>query len=138
MAPHFKKLLLEEDINKSDILVLSFDESLNQKTQSGQMDIIIRFWDNDAHCVQSRYLGSSFLGHAKSDNILEHVEKLTSDIDNTKVYQISMDGPNVNHKFYKELVKIRKSQMFHKMRDIGSCTLHIVSGSFKTGAEKSS
>ena len=26
LAPHFKKLLLE-DINKSDILVLSFDES---------------------------------------------------------------------------------------------------------------
>ena len=49
-----------------------------------------------------------------------------------------MDGPNVNHKFYKELVKIRKSQMFHKMIDIGSCTLHILSGSFKTGAEKSS
>ena len=71
LAPHFKKLLLE-DINKSDIFVWSFDESLNQKTQSGQMDIIIRFWDNDAHCVQSRYLGSSFLGHAKSDNILEH------------------------------------------------------------------
>ena len=73
LAPHFKKLLLE-DINKSDILVLSFDESLNEITQFGQMDIMIRFWNNDGHCVQSRYLGSSFLGHAKSDNILEHVE----------------------------------------------------------------
>ena len=49
-----------------------------------------------------------------------------------------MDGPRVNHKFYKELVKSRKLENFHSMIDIGSCNLHIVSGSFKTGAEKSS
>ena len=39
---------------------------------------------------------------------------------------------------YKELVKSLKSENFHSMIDIGLCNLHIVSGSFKTGGEKSS
>ena len=48
-----------------------------------------------------------------------------------------MDGPNVNLKFYQELTKKRKKQMFHSLLDIGSCCLHIIHGSFKTGAENS-
>ena len=48
-----------------------------------------------------------------------------------------MDGPNVNLKFYQELTKKRKGQMFHFLSDIGSCSLQIIHGSFKTVAEKS-
>ena len=47
-----------------------------------------------------------------------------------------MDGPNVNLKFYQELTKKRKGQMFHFLSDIGSCSLQIIHGSFKTVAEK--
>ena len=102
-----------KDIQKSNISVLSFDESLNKKTQFGQIDIIIRFWDSDSCCVQSRYLGSSFLGKTKHTNLLEHYQKITSDINNTKVYEISMADPQVNHNFYKKLVKNQKSKGFH-------------------------
>ena len=47
-----------------------------------------------------------------------------------------MDGPSVNLKFYNELVQDRQENMVHSLIDIGSCSLNIVHGSFKTGAEK--
>ena len=47
-----------------------------------------------------------------------------------------MDELNVNLRFYQELIKKRKEEhMFHSLLDIGSCSLHIIHGSFKTGAE---
>ena len=40
--------------------VVSFDESLNKKSQKKQMDIHIRFWGTNK--VITRYFGSQFLG----------------------------------------------------------------------------
>ena len=59
------------------------------------------------------------------------------DLNHGHLYGVSMDGPHVNLKFYQELTKKREEQMFHSLLDIGSCRLHIIHGSFKTGAEKS-
>ena len=47
-----------------------------------------------------------------------------------------MDDPSVNLKFYNEIVQERQENMVHSLIDIGSCSLHIVHGSFKTVAEK--
>ena len=47
-----------------------------------------------------------------------------------------MNGPSVNSKFYNEIVQDRQKNMVHSLIDVGSCSLHIVHGSFKTGAEK--
>ena len=47
-----------------------------------------------------------------------------------------MDELNVNLRFYQEVIKKRKEEhMFHSLLDIGSCSLHIIHGSSKTGAE---
>jgi len=48
-----------------------------------------------------------------------------------------MDGPNVNLKFYEELVKKKQEIKLHSFIDFGSCNLHIVHGNFRTGAEAS-
>ena len=48
-----------------------------------------------------------------------------------------MDVWNVNLKFYQKLTKNRKEQKFYSLLDIGSCSLRIIHGSFKTGAKKS-
>ena len=62
LATHFKKIL-KDGITKSDCYIVSFDESLNDITQTCQMDILIRYWDsNDS--VKVRYQTSSFLGHS--------------------------------------------------------------------------
>ena len=48
-----------------------------------------------------------------------------------------MDSPNVNLKVFKDFVENRTDRMIHALLDIGSCSLHIIHGRFKTGAEKS-
>ena len=120
LAPHFKKCLLD-DINASDINVYSFDESLNDVTQTSEMDLIVRYWDVNRSQVKSRYLGSSFLGHATHIDLLRHFNKVTEELSFSKLYQISMDGPNVNLKFYKEFVTSKESDAVHSLINIGSC-----------------
>ena len=36
-----------DEVRKADIVVLLFDESLNSKTQTCEMDVIVRYWDKD-------------------------------------------------------------------------------------------
>lgn len=59
IAEHFKTVLLSRI--KGPFTVL-FDESLNKKIQEKQMDIHVRFWDNELKQVVTRYLGSQFMG----------------------------------------------------------------------------
>ena len=88
-----------DEVRKADIVVLLFDESLNSKTQTCEMDVIVRYWDKDLELVKSRYLGSSFLGHARAKDLLEHLSKLTEEISSSEVFQVAMDSPSVNHNF---------------------------------------
>ena len=49
-----------------------------------------------------------------------------------------MDGPAVNQKLFRNVVKDRNKNLVHSLVDIGTCNLHIMSGSLKTGTEKTS
>ena len=51
--------------------------------------------------------------------------------------QVSMDGPSINWKFFNLLQKDRVEKEQHNLIDIGSCSLHIIHGASKTGAESS-
>lgn len=62
----------------------------------------------------------------------ESVDKLTL----SKILQLSMDGPNVNWKFFDSLRGDLKKEFNHEDICIGSCGLHILNNSFKDG-EKS-
>ena len=87
--------------------------------------------------VKSRYYRSSFLGHATHVDLLNHFNKIAGELQFSKLYQISMDGPNVNLKFYKEFLTSKQNETVHSLIDIGSCSLHVVHGSLKTGEEAS-
>ena len=98
LAPFFKSQLTD-DLEKSDIHVFSFDESLNDVTQTSEMDLYVRYWDVNARQVESRYCGSdSFLGHATHKDLLKHLGEIAKDLSPSKLYHISMDGANVNVK----------------------------------------
>ena len=133
LAPHFKSLLVES-INHADNFVLLFDESLNFENQKTQLDVHIRSWQADK--VSSRYFGSEFLGHGNAKNLVEHVSKCIEQLYFLKCLQISMDGPNVNWKFYKDITLQIKTDFNNDLIDIGSCGLHILHGAFKTAIEK--
>ncbi|XP_073721650.1 uncharacterized protein [Misgurnus anguillicaudatus] len=89
LAPFFKQQLVDT-INKAGSFVFMFDESLNQSTKKKQLDVHVRFWDDD--CVQSRYLGSQFLGHGTAQDLLHHIKECVAKLNMMQLISISMDG----------------------------------------------
>ena len=53
------------------------------------------------------------------------------------MFQVSMDGPNVNWKLYNSIVQEwSENDDYPDLIDIGSCSLHVVHGTFRTGVQK--
>ena len=131
LAEHFKEMLMKSVKGYFTIL---FDESLNKKSQSKQMDIHVRFWEGNK--VITRYFGSQFLGHATANDMVKHFEEsvVNSGLLVSNLAQISMDGPSVNWKFFADMKKKLSDDYECMLINIGSCGLHIVHNSFKTGA----
>ena len=50
--------------------------------------------------------------------------------------QISMNGPSANWKLFELIQKDREEKQQKKLLDIGLCSLHIIHGACKSGAEK--
>ena len=131
IAPYFASLLLE-DIKHSDNFSISFDESLNSVTVNKQMDIVTTFWDKLNSKVEVPYLISIFL--TRADDLLKAFQEATSKLALDKMLQMSMDGPSVNWKFYEKLIKSREKSELTGSINIGGCGLHVIHGTFKSGA----
>lgn len=99
LAPHFLNVL-EGCLKRCDNYVLCFDESLNKISQKSQMDIFVRYWNEENNLVKCSYLTSVFIeGRATAQNLLTHFLKGNLPVLRIKnISQISMDGPNVNWK----------------------------------------
>ena len=136
IAPHFEECLLKE-IAKSPWIVIIFDESLNKATQTCQMDVLVRFWDTLRNRVVTRYFTSEFMGHSTANDLLTHLLHAIEKIDAAVVFQVGMDGPSVNWKFFEKFLSHRLSQDLSGLIDFGSCSLHIVHGAFQSGCLKS-
>ena len=108
-----------------------------QDITNEQMDFIIRYWDGNTNKVAVRYLGSEFLGHTTAVDLLTHFKQGISQLDPKRLLQVSMDGPNVNWKFYTDLTKERNSEELPQLLNIGSCGLHIVHGGLQKGVNES-
>lgn len=85
LASFFKKQLVD-GINKAGPFVLMFDESLNQASKKKQLDIHVRYWEDDR--VQSRYFGSQFLGHGRAEDLLHHIKVSYFFIDLLTLYPV--------------------------------------------------
>lgn len=118
IAPYFKSLVMERIKSAQNGYVLLFDESLNQKTQSKQMDIHVRFWDNDV--VATRYFSSEFMGHSTAEDMVEVFHKSTEGLSYKKLVQLSMDGPNVNLKFHKLIQTEMDNNVNTALLNVGS------------------
>lgn len=134
IAPYFKNQLIL-NVLKCNFFSVGFDESLNKVSQKTQMDINIRFWCTERDYVCTRYFTSAFLSRSTADEIRRNFKLALSDLKISAITQISMDGPNVNHKFFKDL----KSELEEEsegdspvLLNMGSCGLHVLHGAFKT------
>lgn len=138
LGPFFAQQL-QDTVSACDVVALGFDESLNKVSQKQQMDIFVRYWDSGLGQVSSRYLNSVFLGKSAAINLIEGFETGASQAKvNVKrqVVQVSMDGPNVNKAFLRQLkckLKAEGNPEDPELLDFGTCGLHKVHGAFKTG-----
>ena len=62
----------------------------------GQMDILIRFWNQMKCIAETRYFNSEFSGGAKEEQIFTCFEKGVQKFNLLKLIQISSDGPDTN------------------------------------------
>lgn len=131
LAPYFKNQLIStlKDVE----YVICFDEALNKIVQRGQMDLYVRFWNVNKEEVSTRYLCSVFLGHSTASDLLKSFFEGISELDKKKLLQVSLDGPNVNLKFLRDLRECLINDGSCNLLDIGSCGLHVVHGAFRTG-----
>lgn len=136
LGPYFQNQL-SSIVQKCPFFAISFDESLNKISQLGQMDIVVRFWNDEKNQADTRFLTSVFLGHATSDDLLHAFTSALSqhNLNIKRMLQVSMDGPNVNLKFLRELKTYLKNESDPndpELIDIGTCSLHVVHGAYKT------
>ena len=136
LAPFFRSTLIDKIKSQGpkSPYVMLFDESLNKKTQGKQLDIMVRFWDNEANKVVSRYWTSDFLGHATSDDLFQSIKSNIRPLPLCDMLQMSMDGPNVNWKLHALMQDFLKDEHNVSLINIGSCGLHIIHGAFNTGS----
>ena len=117
IARHFVSVL-NHGISKSAIYSLSFDESLNKRSQECEMDLLIRFWDETDNDVKVRYLISSFFWHGIVKNLSKQFKEITKSLVSTKVLGASkFFKSNINLKFYEALKQERNENIFLSLID---------------------
>ena len=79
LAPCLKSLLLDS-LERSDIYLYSFDESLNEFLQIYEMVLYICYWHVIGNQVKVRYLGSTFLFHRSHQDILNNFIDIMKDL----------------------------------------------------------
>ena len=132
LGPHFENILLKA-INKSSWYSVYFDESYNDIINKSQMDIVVRYIFNNK--VVSQYLTTKFLGHTTAEDLKESLLSALQNLDESKLVQISMDGPNSNWSMYRKIKDYRKEKDLSELVNIGSCSLHIAHRAFELGAD---
>ena len=125
-------------IKESPFCCNLFNDSLNSKMQEQQMDIQIRFWDNQNHCVKTRYYNSQFLYRLNADNLYQCINNDTSQLPKQQMMQLSMDDPNTSWEVFEKFNTAREPNDDPCLADIGSCSLHNVSGSLNADVTETS
>ena len=113
--------------------VCLFDESYNNIVEKGQMDMPIRYWDTSLNTVKTSYYNSQFMGKAAAKDVLKTFKECVNGMDEDKLLQVSMDGPNVNTSFLTSLNEERMDRELSHLVSLGSCGLHTIHNSFKHG-----
>jgi len=137
LAPYFHSTLLT-NIQKCPKIVVCFDEAMNRIAQRGQMDVVIRYWDDNAKAVSARYFGSAFMGHVTAECLLTSFKEEISPLPIGSLLQVSMDGPAVNWKFLDLLaINLDEDMTQTKLLELGSCGLHVIHGAMQYGHKAS-
>jgi len=137
LSEYFRDQLLKK-IQMASFYALSIDECSNKIASKGQMDIIIRFWEEASDELNTRYLTSEKCDAGTIFKVLK--DSLNSlGIKFSKITQLATDGPNVNIKLFelfRDYFSCDENPIKSKLCDVGNCTIHIVHNAYKTGHKK--
>ena len=70
------------------------------------MGLLVHFY-NSTNTVNNRFHDSHFLGHATHQDLHKKFNDIANELDSNKLFQISMDGPNINLKFQEAVITER-------------------------------
>ena len=129
----FYQFLLVPKLKSSNFCVTVYDESLNRVFQEEQMDVVLRYFDNESCLVETSCFDSTFLKRPNSHNLHGKLLEFLLRLDLEKFLQVSMDRPNVNWDVLKLHSSYREQNEFSKLNNIGSCGLHVLHGALRTG-----
>ena len=101
------------------------------------MGMNVRFWDNNHNYVATRYDHSKFMGKASAKDIFESFSACLSGISESKLLQVSSDGPNVNLSFLELFQEDRNEKELNQFVHIGTCGLLTLRNSMKHGEKAS-
>ena len=137
IARYFMEILVDE-LTCCDDYSISFDESLNETTQTCQMGVHVRYWSKSENQTCVRYLDSKVMGHTTANDLLTNIIGAINNVDDgNHMIQVFMYEPPTNWKFFEMLQKDRLEKEQHELFDIGSCSLYNIYGAFKTGGKSS-
>ena len=127
--------LLLKELKDATCFVISFDESFKVELEKEQMDFIVWYFKDGE--VKSRCLSSRFLGHTIAKDLKRAFEECTEKLNLKKLIQVSMDGPNINWQMLDLILEDRNSnETYPNLLDVGSCSLHVIHGAFRTGMKQ--
>ena len=136
IAPEFKRVSLY-DVKSSPFSTVSFDEILNVDLEICQIDVAVRFWNDKLAFAKTKYFDSQCLRRANAQNLFDSLYESMSELEKSKLLQLSMDGPSVDWNVLDLLDDQLVSDNFSKILNTGSCCQHTVHGSLKSGFQKS-
>ena len=84
------------------------------------MDMIVIFWDSKSNKVTERHFNLEFMGHATARDMVTHFKKGMALLNPSSLVQISIDGLNVNWRFYHSLFQEHKREELPDLLNIGS------------------
>ena len=111
----------KDEIEQSDHYCILFGESMSKITRKEQMDIFVRFWSKSTNDVDIMDFKSLFLGHTIVNDLLDTFKTSQANIDTDKIFQVTVDGPSVNWKFYELLSSEETSEIYRYQKLWSSC-----------------
>ena len=76
IAPYFLEIFISE-LKSCNYYSISLDGSLNDITQTCQMDACVCHWSSSKNQICVHYLDSKFMGHATANDLLENFSDVT-------------------------------------------------------------
>ena len=76
LAPYFTNEIFKQ-LDVCSEIVIGFDETLNKVSQRQQMDVSVRFWNENKEQVECRYIGSAFLDSSRAVDLLNGLKQCT-------------------------------------------------------------